>query len=238
MRINNINFCFGVCPPYKVKSSVEKIFVLKPKFILDQYLKMLPSDKPVTILELGVFEAGSAIALASMNPMIRVVGIDNSHKPHLDEIIRAHGLKDRIHLYHNIDQQDEERLLSILKKECESNAIDMIIDDCSHLYGPTRKSFEVLFPYLKRGGQYIIEDWNWAHAPGEYQTTKWIDQPALSNLIFELTILIGSSLSRDIEKILIQSNLAVFTKGSETNPATRLNITNNIRMRNKKLTHI
>src|SRR4029077_11377083 len=43
--------------------------------------------------------------------------------------------------------------------DCFNGSIDVVIDDASHLYGPTRRSFEILFPLLKPGGAYIIEDW-------------------------------------------------------------------------------
>ena len=34
-----------------------------------------------------------------------------------------------------------------------------MIDDASHLLDPTRSSFDVLFPLLRPGGVYVIEDW-------------------------------------------------------------------------------
>ena len=234
-KIGNINF--KSTKDFNLKSKVEEIIILKPKHVLDKYIKMLPRKQNVTILDLGIHEAGSAIALCASHPTARVLGIDFKNKKYLDDIISTHGLSNRIHLYHNIKQEDEDALREIIKKECIYNGLDMIIDDCSHFYEETRASFEVLFPYLKRGGQYIIEDWNWAHAPGEYQTTKWIDKPALTNLIFELTILYGTGRS-GIKEILLSGNSTILTKCSETNPANRLDIKNNVLMRNKKLVHI
>ena len=38
-----------------------------------------------------------------------------------------------------------------------------MIDDASHLYEPSLASFETLFPLLRPGGTYIIEDWKWEH---------------------------------------------------------------------------
>ncbi len=34
-----------------------------------------------------------------------------------------------------------------------------MIDDASHLLDPTRSSFNVLFPLLRPGGVYVVEDW-------------------------------------------------------------------------------
>ena len=43
-------------------------------------------------------------------------------------------------------------------------AIDLVIDDASHVYEPTLASFETLFPHLRPGGLYIIEDWQWSYS--------------------------------------------------------------------------
>ena len=39
--------------------------------------------------------------------------------------------------------------------------LDLVMDDASHLGPQTRASFETLFPRLRAGGLYIIEDWSW-----------------------------------------------------------------------------
>jgi hypothetical protein len=104
------------------------------------------------------------------------------------------------------------------------------------MYGPSRESFEVLFPYLRQGGHYVVEDWNWAHLP-EYQTFKWSDRPALTNLVFELIMLAGSA-SPDIERITITNISAVVTKRSEPYPERRLDIGAGTRMRTRTLTLI
>ena len=72
---------------------------------------------------------------------------------------------------------------------------NFVIDDASHTYEETRASFEFLFPLLSPGGIYVIEDWSWAHHP-DYQSP---DAPfskgrALSNLLFEQIMLLGSTL--------------------------------------------
>ena len=76
----------------------------------------------------------------------------------------------------------------IVQHEFCGSPLDLVIDDASHLYEPTKASFETLFPMLRPGGIYIIEDWGWAHCK-EFQSP---DHPyfggklALTTLIFEL----------------------------------------------------
>jgi hypothetical protein len=43
-----------------------------------------------------------------------------------------------------------------------------VIDDASHFDAPTRASFQAIFPLMRPGGVYVIEDWNWVHYPAEF----------------------------------------------------------------------
>jgi hypothetical protein len=63
-----------------------------------------------------------------------------------------------------------------------------------HQYEETRRSFEILFPRLREGGLYIIEDWQSSHLelPGcQGDGRKWSNRPTLTNFIFELLIAYG-----------------------------------------------
>jgi hypothetical protein len=94
--------------------------------------------------------------------------------------------------------------------------VDLIIDDAAHLYAHTRKTFENNFPTLRSGGLYIIEDWSWAHSPATQERggpySGFDDEPALSNLVFELVMIVGSFPDL-IENIEIYPNMAVVRKG-------------------------
>ncbi len=71
-------------------------------------------------------------------------------------------IKERLKPFWAVDQQDSARLREIWQTEFRA-PLDLVIDDASHLYGPTKTSFETLFPLLRPGGLYIIEDWAWGH---------------------------------------------------------------------------
>jgi hypothetical protein len=117
------------------------------------------------------------------------------------------GVGDALSLYWGVDQRDSLRLRSIVASDF-NGGIDLIIDDASHLYDPTRASFEALFPYLRPGGMYIIEDWAWAHwhdpntpAPNAAFNEAsaavpddWLcDEVPLSRLVLELIAMLGST---------------------------------------------
>jgi hypothetical protein len=62
-----------------------------------------------------------------------------------------------------VDQSDRSVVPRIIDEEFGSTPLDLVTDDASHLLDLTRASFEMLFPRLRPGGTYIIEDWNWEH---------------------------------------------------------------------------
>lgn len=77
--------------------------------------------------------------------------------------------------------------------------LDLVIDDASHRVDLTRASFNVLFPYVRPGGVFIIEDWGWAHTtysarlPGETPLTKLVFEivmacPSTPGLIADVTV--------------------------------------------------
>jgi hypothetical protein len=96
-------------------------------------------------------------------------------------------------VHFSTSQSDRKILEHIVLNEL-ADELDLVVDDASHTYEETKASFEILFPLLRPGGIYLIEDWSWAHHPN-YQAP---DAPfskghALSNLLFEHIMLIGST---------------------------------------------
>ena len=65
------------------------------------------------------------------------------------------------------DQRDGERLSEICRRHAPGG-FDIIIDDASHLGTFTLMSYLALFPHLKPGGLYCVEDW---------ATGYWSDWP-------------------------------------------------------------
>lgn len=61
-----------------------------------------------------------------------------------------------------MNQEDREAVREIAEHEFDA-PLDLVIDDASHLYEPTRTSFDALFPLLRPGGLYIVEDWQMAY---------------------------------------------------------------------------
>lgn len=128
--------------------AVEK--PLKFYDIYDRYFSEF-YGQPAQILELGVYTGVSLKVWASYFPTGNVVGIDERN-PGPD-----FGAYPNI-VYEVADQTDRERLHQICKTRAP-NGFDIIIDDASHVGHYSATSFSALFPHLKSGGLYIIEDW-------------------------------------------------------------------------------
>lgn len=52
---------------------------------------------------------------------------------------------------------------------------DLIVDDASHDGGLTRKSFDLLWPLVRDGGYYVIEDWTVALRADPHWGNSWGD---------------------------------------------------------------
>ncbi len=139
--------------------------VLKQRAYIDRYIALCATEQPKTIVELGIFGGGSTVLLSELAEPVKLVAVELASEPAAmlaDYITRA-GVADRVRPFYGVDQADRERLASIVAAEFGGRPIDLVIDDASHLLAETRSSFETLFPYVRPGGLFVIEDWNCGH---------------------------------------------------------------------------
>jgi predicted O-methyltransferase YrrM len=101
------------------------------------------------ILEIGVLRGASLKMWRIYFPNATIVGLD-CNTEQADKDIFTEG---RIHLVKG-EQGDRDFLLKIFKGQ----QFDFIIDDGSHRMTDQLMSFETLFPCVKPGGIYFIED--------------------------------------------------------------------------------
>ncbi len=149
------------------------------------------------IVDIGIFKGGSMALYALIFAPEKLVGIEYLATPEesLEKFIAGRGLQDSVRSYYGTNQADTERLLQIIKAEFPDEALDLVVDDASHFYRETRASFETLFPLLRPGGLYIIEDWGWAHWQGDLWQKSEIfpaQMPSLTNLLIEISMLCAS----------------------------------------------
>ena len=192
--IDAVTFSF-LEPPWDSQRSTEDHFVLlKTKFHLDSYAQYVQASAVNSILELGIYQGGSTVLFDKLYAPAKLLAIDISQEPTvpLESYVADDAKSHRIRTVYNMNQGSPE-----LRKIAETefpDGIDLVVDDASHLYQQTKLSFNMLFPLVNPGKYYIIEDWAWAHSAGDYQEPdgQWAAEPALTNLVFELLMLLGT----------------------------------------------
>lgn len=168
-------------------SKPNRFCVRKPREVIERYEGLLAELRPRTVIEVGVYEAGSAAMVAQLTEPERMVTIELDSRPNraFERFIDDRGARDRIHPHWGVDQGDARKLRRIVADEFGDRPLDLVIDDASHRLAESRRTFEALFPQLRPGGAYVLEDWAWAHALLEL----WPEQTPLTVLVAELTVL-------------------------------------------------
>lgn len=192
---------FKVLPDGSLGQGVEmgdaRFFVFKDRALIDILEETIARLGPRRIVELGIFQGGSTALLLELAKPERLLAIDSVaiEQGHPVETYAAErGLHDAVSLHGEVDQADRARLAELIELEFGDQPLDLVVDDCSHLYEPTKASLNELLPRLRPGGLYVIEDWYWAHTPVGVEPLEglWSDQVPLTKLLFELVIAVPS----------------------------------------------
>jgi len=191
----------------------------KTKELVDQYERFWSSRafRPRHMVEIGIWDGGStAFWWEHLRPeklvAIDLMSRDDSH--YFREYVTRNEAGSRIKTYWRTNQADRASLRRIVEQDL-GGTVDLVIDDGSHLYLPTKASFELLFPLLPPGGLYIIEDWAWEHwAEFQDPAHAWGNEEGLGRLVRELVEATGSSKTL-IRNVHVFEGFAVVERGEE-----------------------
>jgi hypothetical protein len=119
-------------------------------YFYDTYLSTLKSDNLVNGLEIGIYQGASLKVFEEYFSKVFMVGLDIDDKSYLQTSNISTGI---------IDQSNVESL-ELFYKHCAGNIhfFDFILDDGSHHMKDQQITLGYLFPLLKPGGYYILED--------------------------------------------------------------------------------
>jgi Methyltransferase domain len=186
--------------------------LFKERPLVERYVELLEELRPRRIVELGIMEGGGTALLFALARPERLVAIDRRRPMDstLRDYVAREGLDDIVRIHDDTDQADRQRLAEIVDREFGDDAIDLVVDDCSHLYEATRSSFNELFPRLRPGGVYTIEDWPWAHE--QPVAEMWAGEVPLTRLILEL-ILASPVVPGLISEVRVDADVARVTRG-------------------------
>jgi len=197
----------------------DECFVLyKWKDIVNQYARFLTSRRefqPQNVFELGLWDDGSAAFWFECFKPKKHVAIDIMEKENSEyfrRYVQSRDLTGRIKTFWGVDQSDSKRLLEIVDEEFDA-PLDLVIDDASHLFGHTLSSFETLFPLLRPGGLYFIEDWAWAYQPHVLEKfPRYLEERPLADLVFQLVQAAGTP-GALIKSLVIYPHFVVVERG-------------------------
>lgn len=122
---------------------------------LSEYLGLLGEELHSVrrIVELGVAEGASLLAWLRLCPEAVCLGVDLHLPTRLESAVARLGIEGRLKLLAG-DHNEPETFAARIPE-----GVDLIVDDGSHLLAPTKRCFVTLFPKLRPGGWYCIEDW-------------------------------------------------------------------------------
>lgn len=180
---------------HSVESTPQRFLAGKTRGMVEILLDTLGPTWPRRIVELGIHKGGSVVLYDQVFQPQRFLAVDIAAQapPALADYARA---RPQLKLACATDQGDGAALDRACRDAFGDAPLDLVIDDASHLLGLTQASFQHLFPRLAPGGLYVIEDWAWAHWPGDawqkgYEPYFKGRKP-LSNLILKLMLLTAS----------------------------------------------
>ena len=157
---------------------------------LEQFDRFLAETgfAPKRVLELGIWDGGSVAFWTETLDLERYAAIDLQFRGDSEYFAawqRERG-GDRVSTHWGVSQTDGDELRRIIRQH-DLEPLDWVIDDCSHQYEPTRESFEILFPLLRPGGWYVIEDWAWdLQRPFQDKQHPWGVHPDLHPLVLDI----------------------------------------------------
>jgi cephalosporin hydroxylase len=189
------------CPPDMtgLASDGHAVYpIAKPRWRIDGYNELLASLKPKNILEVGIWQGGGCVFLDAVCRPDKLAAIEYRKKPVtlLTDYIENRQRSEVISIHYGLDQADVEGVCSLLESEFGGSPLDLVIDDASHMLEETRATFSVVFPHMRPGGMYIIEDWTWAHQSinnAERTEGMFPDKPPLTILAYELLLVLAST---------------------------------------------
>ena len=148
-------------------------------------------ERPVRLLEIGVRQGGALLTYARWFSDARCFGLDLARPPRAFSFLADQlGLADRVSFFLG-DQAEPPAALSDL---------DIVIDDAGHLYAPTRAALLALWPRLRPGGLYVVEDWQ----AGQWNEEKYGADGGLRALLHQcLDELANPSLLPALARVLV-----------------------------------
>jgi SAM-dependent methyltransferase len=223
LRVRDIELRFRGGYHRPPPSGYESIYVHKDAAFVAAMNTTLERVRPRFMIEIGIHDGGSTAYWHHKYDPERLVAFDiSTEAPFFARYLERNSLTNAVRLHLGISQTDRDRMRSVIENEFGGVPVDAVIDDASHEYAATKAAFETIFPFLRSGGAYIIEDWAWGHGH-DWPADAWADVPLMSPLLCELMLVCGHA-SGVIDKVEIDRRFAVVWRGPADLPKDRFRL--------------
>lgn len=176
----------------KLRNTPDHFILPKSTSMVERYLELSSQlGDGARIVEIGVYQGASTAFLLKQFASSRVLAVElrrrgsDAFEQFLERNVEEAS---RLKVMWGVDQSDTDAIGAEVERFHGGESIDLVIDDASHLYEPTKATFELLFAQLRPGGSYVIEDWRWEHVAETYAD--------LSEEELEQTVLIRAMVAR------------------------------------------
>ena len=142
-----------------------RVCLRKNRTFTNRYLELAEEFKQCRMVEVGVDRGGSTSFFTKLFQPEALLAIELSEAPLpvLADFLAQHDPQGKINLQLGVNQADKVRVSELVNSTFADKPLDIVVDDASHLLQPTTATFEMLFPRLRPGGLYVIEDWSFRH---------------------------------------------------------------------------
>jgi predicted O-methyltransferase YrrM len=242
--VDGVSFaCSDGFNDYAETSDPDVLTLVKTPAMVERLRELIPREPGARVVELGIAFGGSVALLSLLTRPSKLVALELSPEPvaPLARFLAKRGLEDDVKPHYGVDQADRAQLTDIVDAEFAGQPLDLVVDDASHRYRPTRVSFECLFPRLRPGGTYLIEDWSWQHrfaaafsqavAEGRPEALEQVaavldgsrsldEEPPLSRFVAELMLMVANQDGIVSAATVDPSWIAVTRGDADLDPAT------------------
>lgn len=159
-------------------------------------------DKPISLLEIGINRGGSVRLWEEYFFEASLYAIDVRQR-----CLREASDRTTVDL---VDQSNANALRAYAEKRGD---FDIIIDDGSHMTGHQILTFDTLWPHVKPGGIYVVEDtctsYDWRFVDSEVTAVEYF-----RSMIHEVNMSVKkrSEGTKDIETLMFKRDMIVVTK--------------------------
>jgi predicted O-methyltransferase YrrM len=156
---------FELRPFHRNPSNRDWVCLRKNREATDRYLELAPEFRQCRMVEVGVDRGGSTAFFTKLLQPEKLVALELSNQPvkFISDFLAEHDKEGRVSINWGVDQSDRRIVPGILERAFGRNRLDLVVDDASHMLAPSTATFEMLFPRLRPGGLYVLEDWSGSH---------------------------------------------------------------------------